>query len=128
MFITVLLTIAKKYKQSKCSLMDEWIKTIVYTLMECYGPPWGLSCKESSCQCRRCELGPWVGKIPWKGNATHSSICVWEIPRTEEIDGYSLWSRKRVGQVIATKQQEQWCIIHPSNGRTSHMLLMCMNF
>ena len=22
--------------------------------------------KESSCQCRRCRLDPWVGKIPWR--------------------------------------------------------------
>ena len=29
-----------------------------------------------------------AGKIPWrKGMATHSSILVWEIPRTEEPGG-----------------------------------------
>ena len=22
--------------------------------------------KESTCQCRRCQLDPWVGKIPWR--------------------------------------------------------------
>ena len=25
-----------------------------------------LSDKESACQCRRCEFGPWVGKISWR--------------------------------------------------------------
>ena len=28
------------------------------------GLPWWLSCKESSCQCRRHEFDPWSGKIP----------------------------------------------------------------
>ena len=27
---------------------------------------------------------PWVGKIPWKGMATHSSILAWRIPSAEE--------------------------------------------
>ena len=27
---------------------------------------WWLSGKESTCQCRRCWLDPWVGKIPWR--------------------------------------------------------------
>ena len=30
------------------------------------GLPWGLSGKESVCQCRRCGLDPWAGKIPWE--------------------------------------------------------------
>ena len=30
-------------------------------------PSW-LSCKESTCQCRRCRLDPWVRKIPGGGN------------------------------------------------------------
>ena len=28
--------------------------------------PWWLSGKESTCQCSRCRLDPWVGKIPWR--------------------------------------------------------------
>ena len=44
-----------------------------------------LSGKESTCQCRRCEFDPWVGKIPLeKEMATHSSILAWEIPWAEE--------------------------------------------
>ena len=30
------------------------------------GLPWGLSGKESVCQCRRRGFNPWVGKIPWR--------------------------------------------------------------
>ena len=28
--------------------------------------PWWLSAKKSTCQCRRWEFDPWVGKIPWR--------------------------------------------------------------
>ena len=38
--------------------------------------------------------------------ATHSSILAWEIPRTEEPGIYSLWSRKRVGHDLTTKQHK----------------------
>ena len=37
----------------------------------------GTSGKEPTCQCqrhKRCGFDPWVGKIPWRGMATHSSI------------------------------------------------------
>ena len=30
------------------------------------GFPSGASGKEPTCQCRRCWLHPWVGKIPWR--------------------------------------------------------------
>ena len=37
-------------------------------------------------QCRRPGFNPWVRKIFWR-MATHSSILVWRIPRTEEPGG-----------------------------------------
>ena len=40
--------------------------------------------------------------------ATCSSIVAWEILWTEEPGGlYSLWGHKRVGQDLASKQQEK---------------------
>ena len=30
------------------------------------GLPRWLSCKESTCQCRRHGFDPWIGKIPWR--------------------------------------------------------------
>ena len=30
------------------------------------GLSWWLSSKESTCQCRRLQFDPWVGKIPWR--------------------------------------------------------------
>ena len=42
--------------------------------------PWGLSGKESACQCRRLWFSPQVGEDPLeKEMATHSSILAWEI-------------------------------------------------
>ena len=32
------------------------------------GLPWWLSCKESTCQCRRFRFDPWVGRSPAEGN------------------------------------------------------------
>ena len=51
------------------------------------GFPGGASGREPACQCRRCKrcgFDPWVGKIPWRGMTTHSSILAWRIPWTEE--------------------------------------------
>ena len=42
-----------------------------------------------------------------KEAATHFSILAWEIPWTEDPDGYSRWDHKRVGRDLVTKQQQQ---------------------
>jgi len=34
------------------------------------GLPWGLIGKESTCQCRRHRLNPWVRKVPWRRNGS----------------------------------------------------------
>ena len=40
-----------------------------------------------------------------KEKATHSSILAWEIPRTEELVGYSPWGHKRIRHNLEMKQQ-----------------------
>ena len=40
-----------------------------------------------------------------KEMTTHSICLAWEIPRTEELVGYSPWGCKRFGHNLATKQQ-----------------------
>ena len=35
-----------------------------------------LSGKESTCQCRRCGLDPWVGKIPWRRKWQPTSVLL----------------------------------------------------
>ena len=39
--------------------------------------------------------------------ATHSSIPAWEIHGQRSLAGYSPWGQKRVGQDLATKQQQE---------------------
>ena len=51
----------------------------------------------------------WVWSLDWKcmlekDMVTHFSIVVWEIPRTEDLVGYSPWGCKRVGHNLVTKQ------------------------
>ena len=43
-----------------------------------------------------------------KEMATDSSILAWEIPWTEEPDGYSPWGCKRVRQDLVTEQQHYY--------------------
>ena len=38
-------------------------------------PTW-LNGKESTCQCKRCSLGPWVGKIPWSRTWQPLQYCL----------------------------------------------------
>ena len=40
--------------------------TNIYRVPTHAGLPWWLSGKESTCQCRRHVLDPWVGRIPWR--------------------------------------------------------------
>ena len=48
-----------------CSVVTAWLG-LVHSNLQKQGLPWWLSGKESACQCRRCGLDPWVGKIPCK--------------------------------------------------------------
>ena len=61
-------------------------------------PSW-LSCRESACQCRRCEFDPLEKEM-----ATQSSMLAWEISWTEEPGKlYSSQGCKRGGCDLATK-------------------------
>ena len=46
---------------------------------------------------KRHRFSPWVGKILWEGKASHSSILVWRIPRTEEPGRLQSMGLQRVG-------------------------------
>ena len=66
--------------------------------------PWWLSGKESTCQHRRREFNPWLGKIPWSrkwqptpaflSGKSHGQRC---------LAGYSPWGRKRIKHGLAAK-------------------------
>ena len=55
----------------------------------------------------------WVYSLGWEDPleeemANHFSIFVWEIPWTEELEGYSPWGHKRDGHDLVTKQQQSY--------------------
>ena len=69
--------------------------------------PWWLSSKESTCQYRRCRFGLWSGKIPWSRKCHPTPVFLPGRSYGQKIlVDYSPWGRKRVGQNLATKQQQ----------------------
>ena len=48
----------------KIYIFNMW--TIFKVFIEFFGLPWWLSGKESTFQCRRCKLDPWIEKISWR--------------------------------------------------------------
>ena len=53
--------------------------------------------KESACSVRDPVLIPVSGRSPGEGNATHSSILVWNIPWTKEPGRLQSMGSQRVG-------------------------------
>ena len=43
-----------------------------------------------------------------KEMATHSSMCAWKIPQTEEPGGLQSMGLQRIGYDLVTKQQQQY--------------------
>ena len=65
-----------------------------------------LSSKESTCQCRRREFDPWLGKIPWRREWQPTPVLAWEIPWTEEPGRLQSMGLQRIGHDLETIQQE----------------------
>ena len=53
-----------------------------------------LSCKASSCQCRRRGFNPWVGKIPWRRKWQPTPVLSGKSHRQRKLVGYSPWGGK----------------------------------
>ena len=71
------------------------------------GLPWWLSGKESTCQCRRCGFGPWVGKIPWRKKWQPTPVFLpGQSHEQRSLEGYSPQDGKRIWCNLATKQQQ----------------------
>ena len=89
------------------------------------GLPWRLSGKESTCQCRRHEFDPWVGKIPWRRKwQTIPVFLAGESHEQRSLVGYSTWRCKRVWHYLATKQQNKWIAIQDSCIERVHIVRM----
>jgi len=59
------------------------------------GLPRWLSGKESTCQCRRCRLHPWVRKIPWRRKWQPTAVFLpGKSHGQRSLVGYSPWGPK----------------------------------
>ena len=82
---------------------DRWI------LIHIKGLPWWLSGKEPACQCRRHGFHLWVGKIPWRRKWQPTPVFLsGKSHGQRSLASYSSWGRKRVGNDLTTKRQQQY--------------------
>ena len=75
-----------------------FLSLCIFCPEQIYGFPGGSSGKESVCKCRRhkrCQLDPWVGKIPWSRKWQPTPVF---LPRKSNgqrsLAGYSPWDYK----------------------------------
>ena len=67
------------------------------------GFPGGAGGKESACQCKRHEIDPWVGKIPWRGSQNPLQHSCLENPMDRgSLAGYIPWGLKESDTTEAT--------------------------
>ena len=72
------------------------------------GLPWWLSGKESTCQCKRHRLNPWIRTIPWRRKWQPTPVFLPEQSQGLRIlVGYSPQGCNRVRHDWATKQQQR---------------------
>ena len=72
------------------------------------GPPWWLSGKESTCQCRHHGFNLWVEKVPWRRKlATIPVFLPGKSHGQKSLAGYSPWGCKRVGHDLTIEQQRK---------------------
>ena len=82
---------------SGCWQFDLWFLCLFYRRVYGYGLPRWLSRKEFTCQCKRCGLDPWAGKIPLEEEmAAHSSVLAWKTPWREEPGGLQSTGSQRL--------------------------------
>ena len=75
------------------------------------GLPWWVNGEESACQWRRHRFDPWVGKICERGKWKPTPVFLpGKSHGRMSLVGYSLWGLKRVGNDLATEQQQWHCL------------------
>ena len=83
-----------------------------------WGPPWWLSHKEPTCQCRRPRFDPWVRKISWRRKWQTTAVFLPRITRTKEPGRLHPMGSQRVGHNLVTKQQQKPILqLHPPSPR-----------
>ena len=94
------LYIITKMKETVIKISPIWSQRLL----------WWLSGKECTCQCRRHEFNPWIGKIPWRKAWQPTPVFLpGKSHGQRRLPGFSPWGCKRVGRDLVTKQQQQQC-------------------
>ena len=100
----------KHQPQSGETNIHLWYVALFFEWILALGLPRWLSGQEPACQCRRCGIHPWVGKIPWRRKWQHiPRILAWGIPQTEDPGGLqsgtwlSDWGRSRAWLVTSRR-------------------------
>ena len=75
-----------------------------------FGLPWWLRWERIRLQCGRPGFNPWVEKIPWRRERTHSSILAWRTPWTEEPGGLPSVGSQRVRHDRVTEHSAFHCV------------------
>ena len=81
----------------------QFSSTNIYWVPTHAGLPWWFSGEESTCQCRRHGLDPWVGRISWRRKWLPTPVLLpGKSHGQRSLPGYSPWGHKRVGHDWAT--------------------------
>ena len=86
-------------------------------------------------RCRRCGFDPWVEKIPWRREWLLTSVFLPQESHGQKgLAGYSLWGRKEMDTIEATKHVYFWrcwvlaavCRISLDAASRAHSSLWCV--
>ena len=76
-----------------------------------FGLPWWPSGKEAACECKRCGLDPWVGRIPWRRKWQPTPVFLLGKSHAQRsLADYSPWSWQELdtNEVTGTYSEVLW--------------------
>ena len=91
---------------------QEYKYTVIFTYAcsNWIGIPRWLSGKESTCQCHRRGLNPWVRKIPWRRKWKPTPVVLpGKSDSQRSLTGYSPWGRKELLRWLSDFYFHQLC-------------------
>ena len=83
-------------------VISQWLSHHMCRSLPHSGLPRWHSGTESACQCRRCRLDPWVGKIPWSRKWQPTAVFLpEELHGQRSLAGYGPWGLRESDTVTA---------------------------
>ena len=96
---SLLFWFLKNYQHNSASIINSHLAPVQIDLEL----PWGLSGKESACQCRRLGLYPWVGETPWRRKWKPTAVFLpGESHGQRSLAGYSPEGHKELSMTQST--------------------------